>query len=94
MNEESQAAQNLSIPLEGEWCGTLQAEGRVLRLVLKIVRDTGGRLSATIDSLDQGVMGIPLSSLEQAGTHIRMNAKSGLWRCDPSRISHEPTLSS
>jgi putative CocE/NonD family hydrolase len=95
MNEESQAAQDLSIPLEGEWCGTLQAGGQALRLVLKIVRDAGGRLSATIDSLDQGVLGIPLSSLEQGETHIKLElagavaAYEGKMNAEGSEIAGE-----
>jgi len=44
--------------MEGPWQGTLEVQGVQLRLVLRIQKAADGGLSATIDSLDQGAMGL------------------------------------
>jgi uncharacterized protein len=46
----------------GDWEGTLHA-GVDLRLVLHITKSDGGALKATLDSVDQGAYGIPVSSI-------------------------------
>jgi uncharacterized protein len=51
--------------LEGTWSGTLQAGDTALHLVLHIARGNYGSLAATVDSLDQGVYGIEVGSLQQ-----------------------------
>jgi hypothetical protein len=58
--------------LEGEWNGTLEAGGQKLRLVLKITKGSGDKLTGTIDSLDQGVNDIPISSVEQKGDQVKL----------------------
>src|SRR5262249_29937390 len=62
---DSKPAQTAS-SLEGEWNGTLDANGTKLRLLLK-VSSKEGKLTATIDSLDQNANGIPVSSVVQTG---------------------------
>ena len=49
--------------IDGEWSGTLQAGDAQLHLVLHISHDAKGELSGTLDSLDQGVYGMQLTSL-------------------------------
>jgi hypothetical protein len=47
----------------GDWQGTLSAGGAQLRLVLHITAASNGSLSATLDSVDQGAYGIPVSAI-------------------------------
>ncbi|HEY6251287.1 MAG TPA: CocE/NonD family hydrolase [Candidatus Angelobacter sp.] len=56
----------------GEWNGTLDANGTKLRLVLKVSKGTEGKVSATIDSPDQNVTGIPVSSVDQTGDEVKL----------------------
>ena len=58
--------------LEGEWNGTLDANGTKLRLVVKITKNKDGKLTATIDSPDQNATGIPVSSVEQTGSDVKL----------------------
>ena len=51
------------ISIEGNWSGSLAAGDAVLHLVLHISKSPDGSFSANIDSLDQGVYGIEVSSL-------------------------------
>jgi uncharacterized protein len=47
----------------GDWNGKLNVNGGELRLVLHITKNADGRLKATLDSVDQGANGIPVSSI-------------------------------
>src|SRR5262245_34642371 len=47
----------------GAWHGILQLPGGQLRLVLHLSKSGDGRLTGTMDSPDQGAIGIPLSSI-------------------------------
>ena len=42
----------------GNWSGALQVDGGLLRLALHVSTDTAGKLSVTLDSLDQNAMGL------------------------------------
>ena len=46
-----------------DWQGVLKAGGGELRLVLHVAKGEGGGLRATLDSVDQGANGIPVSSI-------------------------------
>jgi pimeloyl-ACP methyl ester carboxylesterase len=52
--------------LEGTWIGSLKVGTQELRLALHLVRSQGG-YSATLDSLDQGVTGIPCDRVSVEG---------------------------
>jgi dienelactone hydrolase len=52
-------AQNIA----GDWQGTLKAGGAELRLVLHVAKNADGSLKATLDSVDQGANGIPVTSI-------------------------------
>src|SRR5256885_14301595 len=52
--------------IAGTWQGTLQIQGRDLRLVFKFVNDAG--LKATLYSIDQGGAGLPGTVTLQGGT--------------------------
>lgn len=62
--------------VEGSWSGTLQAGEAVLHLVLHISKGTDGSLKAVIDSLDQGVYGIEVTSLARHETTLRLEVSS------------------
>lgn len=49
--------------LAGDWQGTLNAGGVQLRLALHFTAAKDGTLTATLDSLDQGAMGIPVTTV-------------------------------
>lgn len=49
--------------VEGDWEGTLKPGAAELRLALHVKKDDKGGLKATFDSVDQGAMGIPVSSV-------------------------------
>lgn len=47
----------------GDWQGTWSISGAQLRFALHIKPATGGGLSATFDSIDQGVKGVPVTTI-------------------------------
>jgi fermentation-respiration switch protein FrsA (DUF1100 family) len=49
--------------IAGDWQGTLDTGGPQLRLALHITAAKDGTLSATLDSVDQGANGIPVTSV-------------------------------
>jgi len=53
-------AQNIA----GDWQGTLKANGAELRVVLHITKADGGGLKGTMDSPDQGALGIPITTID------------------------------
>ena len=65
---QQSAAPTASDSINGDWSGTLESGDTKLRLVLHISRDKNGVLRATLDSSDQGVYGLEVSSIfrEQA----------------------------
>ncbi len=58
-------------PLAGNWAGTLEAGAARLRLVLHVTAGASG-LTAKIDSVDQGAMGIPVTTITQQGLDVRL----------------------
>ena len=62
--------------LEGHWSGSLQAGDAVLHLVLHVSKSDDGSLKATLDSLDQGVYGIEVTSLTQKNSTLQFNVAS------------------
>jgi pimeloyl-ACP methyl ester carboxylesterase len=69
------SAQDADAKPEGDWEGALDA-GRVkLRIVLHITRKEGA-YSATLDSPDQGALGIPIETVTVTGDSIKMDMKS------------------
>jgi hypothetical protein len=59
----SSAASAGAQDVAGDWLGTLNVGPVALRLVLHITAAGDGRLSATLDSVDQNAKGIPVSSI-------------------------------
>ncbi|MGE5322206.1 MAG: alpha/beta hydrolase family protein [Actinomycetota bacterium] len=60
--------------IDGTWLGTLNAGGMKLRVAFHITNTPQG-LAATLDSLDQGANGIPVSSIVHNGSQLRMEVK-------------------
>ena len=60
--------------IDGDWLGTLNTGGAKLRLVFHIVNMEDG-LSATMDSVDQGAKGLPVSSITRTGDLLKLEIK-------------------
>jgi hypothetical protein len=60
----------------GDWHGTLKAGGAELRLNLHISGGDKGGLTATIDSVDQGTNGIPVTSTTLDGSTLKLKVDS------------------
>jgi hypothetical protein len=71
--------------IAGDWKGTLNAGGAQLRLVLHITAAKDGILSATLDSVDQGANGIPVSA-------ITLKDSTLAFTIDAAHIAYEGTV--
>jgi pimeloyl-ACP methyl ester carboxylesterase len=60
--------------IDGAWMGTLDTGGTKLRVVFHI-KNTADGLTATLDSLDQGASGLPISSVTRDGASLKIEAK-------------------
>ena len=65
----------------GDWRGTLKVGSAELRLVLHITEGSDGSLKATLDSVDQGANGIPVStiSLKDSKLSLEVEAVKGTY---------------
>ncbi len=61
-------AQNIA----GDWQGTLKAGAAELRLVLHIAKKDDGTYKATLDSVDQGANGIPVTSISLKDSKLNL----------------------
>lgn len=75
----SSKAKESIFPVEGNWQSALETHGMRLRLQLHVSHDTEGELIAALDSLDQGVSGLPASkvSLEKTQFYLEIPAVNG-----------------
>ncbi len=62
--------------LTGDWQGTLSAGGTELRLILHITAGKDGVLAATLDSIDQGALGILVSAIALKGSAFSMTVNA------------------
>src|SRR6185369_1917480 len=58
---------------EGAWQGTLDAGGQKLRLVLTITKNSEGKYSGTVNSIDQGVVR-PIDVITVNGDFVRIES--------------------
>src|SRR5204862_4602021 len=67
--------------ITGDWNGTLKPGGGELRLVLHITKNADGSLKATLDSIDQGANGIPVSAitLKDSKLNLTVNPVKGTY---------------
>jgi len=61
--------------IDGAWMGTLDTGAMKLRVVFHILNTDDG-LTATMDSLDQGMKGMPTTSVTREGASLKIEAKS------------------
>lgn len=61
--------------LEGTWKGTLTADGKEMRIVVKLSNQPDGRSVGTIANLDQGGADIPISSIRQNGADVTLDVE-------------------
>ena len=64
--------------LAGDWMGTLDAGPLKLRLVFHITENEKG-LAATLDSLNQNVKGLPVSSVTLNGAATRSGRRTRIF---------------
>jgi dienelactone hydrolase len=62
--------------ITGDWNGTLHVNGAELRLVLHINKNPDGSLKATLDSVDQGANGIPVSSATLKDSKLSLDVQA------------------
>jgi len=65
-----------ALSIEGHWAGSLQAGEAALHLVLHVSKVEDGSFKATIDSLDQGVYGIEVTSFALQDSALKFNVSS------------------
>lgn len=68
-------------PVEGLWQGAVETHGMRLRFQLHISHDTQGNLIAALDSVDQGVSGLPANkvSLKEQLFHFEIPSVAGVY---------------
>ncbi len=71
--------------IAGDWQGTLITPGPQLHLILHIVAANGGSLTATLDSVDQGANGIPVSAITLKDSKLAFTV-------DAAHIAYEGTV--
>ncbi len=67
------SAQGVTQGIEGTWQGTLNAGAINLRMAIHVTRDDKGALITKIDSLDQGVNGIPVKETMFANGKLHLD---------------------
>ncbi|MFH1336032.1 MAG: alpha/beta fold hydrolase [Candidatus Zixiibacteriota bacterium] len=76
----------------GTWEGTLEASGAKLRVVFNISKTPAGTYAATMDSPDQGAMGIPVDSVMFDYGHLVLNVKSVMGTFDGNLERDKPEI--
>jgi hypothetical protein len=61
--------------IDGTWEGTVDAGGQTVRVVFHIRTDEDGNLTATTDSPDQNMHGLPVTTVKRDGKNLRMDIK-------------------
>jgi len=68
----AELAQVKASPLDGDWTGVLSTGDASLRLVFHFHAAPGDKIDGTLDSLDQGAMGIPFSVVKLDGRKLSL----------------------
>ena len=66
----------VSKEMEGAWEGALDVNGNKLRLKLKMANQADGTASGSIISVDQGGAEIPITTITQKGSNLKLELKS------------------
>ena len=72
----AELAQVKPSPIDGDWAGVLRAGNTSLRLVLHFRAAPGSAIEGTMDSIDQGAMGIPCSNVKLKGQKLSLDVPS------------------
>jgi hypothetical protein len=66
-----------AVPAEfaGDWEGTVDVSGQMMRVVLHLANQTDGTVRGTLDSPDQKVMGLALTTISQTGKKLAFTIK-------------------
>src|SRR5260221_729564 len=74
------AAAQTAPSVAGDWTGTLDANGTLLRVIVHLKGDAK-LITGAVDSLDQGAMGIPIETgkVEGATLHFEVNTLNGFY---------------
>ena len=67
----------LTRDFEGTWEGSLDANGKSLRVLVKLATAPDGRATGTLVSVDQGSMEIPISTVTIKGKELHLEARAG-----------------
>ncbi len=80
-NAAAYKAKDAVFPVEGMWQSALETHGMRLRLQLHISHDTERQLIAALDSLDQGVSGLPTNhvTFKENVLHFEVPAVAGVF---------------
>ena len=73
--EDQAANKQAATKAAGTWNGTLAAGGANLRLRVNISKTAAGGATGTMDSLDQGANGIPLSAITLKANKLRFEVR-------------------
>jgi len=68
---EARLAANAISKAEGTWQGAIETGNMRMRLQLHIAHDEKGQLIASVDSLDQGIVGIPASRITEKSGELK-----------------------
>jgi len=68
------ASASAAAPVAGNWEGVIKIQNQELRLVLH-VREAAGKLTATFDSPDQYVAGMPVDNIDLKGQQLNFEIK-------------------
>jgi hypothetical protein len=68
--------------VEGIWLGTLSAGGQTLRVQVHLQTQPSGQMTGSLDSLDQGAVGLPCETLKLQGDQFSFEvpAVKGAWK--------------
>ena len=58
--------------VEGSWEGSLDVNGTILRLVVKLSNGPDGVATGTMVSVDQGGAEMPIAAIVQTGSHLKL----------------------
>jgi len=61
--------------LEGVWEGALDTPGGTLHLKFNFTKNSDGTIAGTIDSIDQGANGLPITSIARTGDTGKLDVK-------------------
>ena len=62
--------------LEGAWEGTLDVNGSQLHLRFHFTKNADGSMTGTLDSVDQGVNGLPITAISRTGDTVKLDVRT------------------